>query len=197
MSGCGSPSPHPRTEDPGPRRALLVGVTGSGKSTLARRLGQEAGLPVHLVDEEFGWLPGWVQREPGEQRRLALAGAEEPAWVFDSAYSHYLRDVADRADLIVCLDYRRMVSLFRLLRRSLRRIATGEKVCNGNIETLPLLFSPDSILRWHARSFTRKRRQMADLADRYGPHKVIRFRSPIQARRWVESVKASGRIPRP
>ena len=46
----------------------MHGVTGSGKSTAAVALGRALVLPVHLVDEEFGWLPGWVQRPAEEQR---------------------------------------------------------------------------------------------------------------------------------
>lgn len=40
------------------RRVLFHGVAGAGKSTAAERLGAVLGLPVTLVDEEFGWLPG-------------------------------------------------------------------------------------------------------------------------------------------
>lgn len=181
----------------GPRRILIVGVTGSGKSTLAVRLGRATGLPVHLVDEEFGWLPGWVQRDPGEQRRLALERVAEPSWIFDSAYSHYRHEVARRADLIVCLDYRRWVSLVRLVRRSVRRAISREAVCNGNVETWGTLFSADSILRWHARSFAGKRERIRALADAYGPRKVLRFRSARRAQRWLEGVNAAGRIPWP
>lgn len=164
---------------------------------MAVRLGRATGLPVHLVDEEFGWLPGWVPRTPDEQRRLALDQAAEPAWIFDSAYSLYHRDVADRADLIVCLDYRRWVSLARLIRRSLRRVICREAVCNGNVETWSTLFSADSILRWHARSFDGKRRRIEEVPTHYGPHQVIRFRSPRQAQRWLDGINATGRIPQP
>ena len=55
------------------RRILLHGVAGSGKSTAALALGARLGLPAHLSDDEFGWLPGWVQRSADEMR--ALAGA--------------------------------------------------------------------------------------------------------------------------
>lgn len=52
------------------QRVLLYGVTGSGKSTAAARLGAALGLPVHFVDDEVGWLPGWVERPQDEQRAL-------------------------------------------------------------------------------------------------------------------------------
>lgn len=39
------------------KRVLVYGVTGSGKSTAAVVIGARLGLPVHLADDEFGWLP--------------------------------------------------------------------------------------------------------------------------------------------
>ncbi|WP_372697768.1 adenylate kinase [Arthrobacter sp. JSM 101049] len=177
------------------RRILIVGVTGSGKSTLAGQLGRHAGLRVHLADEEIGWLPGWVQRDPAEQRRMALERAAAPEWVFDSAYGHYHQELAARAELIVCLDYPRLVSLGRLVLRSLRRVTQAEPVCNGNVETWAQLFSRDSILLWHARSFGGKRQRMRSLLETYGPHKVLVFRCPRQTARWLRGVKATGRVP--
>lgn len=39
------------------RRVLIHGATGSGKSTAAARIGRILDLPVHLADEEIGFLP--------------------------------------------------------------------------------------------------------------------------------------------
>ncbi|MEE1620169.1 hypothetical protein ACQ3I4_02120 [Zafaria sp. Z1313] len=64
--------------DSAPRRILIHGTTGSGKSTLALELGAVLGLPVHLVDEEFGWLPDWQPRPVDEQRRMVFAAASAP-----------------------------------------------------------------------------------------------------------------------
>lgn len=193
--GGGTPPPSPASAGAIRHRVLIFGVTGSGKSTLAAQLGRHAGIPVCLADEEIGWLPGWVQRDPAEQRRMALERAAAPAWVFDSAYAHYREELAELADLIVCLDYPRLVSLGRLVRRSLRRAFCAEAVCNGNVETWGGLFSRDSILLWHARSFRGKRRQMRFLLATYGPDRVLLFRSPRQTTRWLRGVKAAGRIP--
>ncbi len=178
-----------------PRRILVHGVTGSGKSSLATELGRLTGLPVLLADEEIGWLPGWTQRPAEEQRRIALERASAPVWVFDTAYGPYRGEIAERADLLLCLDYPRLVSLGRLVRRSIRRVLTAEPVCNGNVETWSRLFAADSILVWHWRSFAPKRVQIDAFLAAYGPAKVVRFRSPRQTRRWLQLVKANGRIP--
>lgn len=160
------------------RRILVHGVTGSGKSTAALAVGQALGLPVHLADEEFGWLPNWVQRPTEEMRRLANIAAAEPEWVFDTAYSAFRDLVEPRADIIVGLDYPRWLSLGRLVRRTLHRAVTRQEMCNGNVETWRQLFSNDSIVLWHFRSFRRKRDAMRDWATRPDGAPLLLLRHP-------------------
>jgi adenylate kinase family enzyme len=167
-----------------PRRILVYGVTGSGKSTLAAELGRITGLPVHLVDDEIGWMPGWVEVGADEQRRRAAALAEHSEWILDSAYGRWRDLVLPRAELIVGLDYPRWLSLSRLLRRTVRRARDKQVVCNGNVETWRQAFSKESILVWHFRSFGRKRACMrAWAAD--PPADVVLLRSPREADRWL------------
>ena len=174
-----------------PQRILCMGATGSGKSTLARELGRITGLPVHYVDEEFGWLPGWVNRDVAGQKLLALEAAAAERWIFDSAYGSYRAEVSACAGLVLCLDYPRWVSLRRLLIRSVRRVVTREQVCNGNLETWRRLLGRASIVRWHFTSFSAKRRHMRELEGLLGPERVLRFSRPRHAKRWLASMEAS------
>lgn len=175
----------------GPRRILVYGVTGSGKSTLARRIGQITGLPWHSMDDEVGWLPGWVERPRAEQRQIVSGIVAGDRWVLDTAYSHWRDVVVDRAELIVALDYPRVVSLARLVRRTLRRAITRERACNGNTESLRQALSADSIVVWHFRSFPGKRERIAAWeADPAAPQ-VLRMRSPRDTELWLKSLRRS------
>lgn len=166
-------------------RILVYGVTGSGKSTLAARLGVLTGLPVHLADELF-WRPGWVMAPSGEQRAGIERFCATDRWILDTAYSGW-RDVAlARAELVIGLDYPRWLSLFRLLRRTVLRVATGRQVCNGNRESLRTLLSRDSILLWHFRSFARKRRRIREWQARGDGPAVRVFRSPRGLDAWLQ-----------
>lgn len=177
-------------------RILVYGVTGSGKTTLARSISDATGLPWHSVDDEIGWLPGWVERPRADQRELASRIAASDHWVLDTAYGHWRVVVLARADLIVALDYARAVSLIRLLRRTARRVVTREPACNGNRETLRQALSRESIIVWHFRSFSSKRRQIAAWeADPTAPP-VVRLRSPRMTQKWLDDLRAQRSAPK-
>lgn len=166
-----------------------VRVTGSGKTTLAQQIGEATGLRWHSVDDEIGWLPGWVERSRDEQRDLASRIASSEEWVIDTAYGHWREVVLARAELIVALDYPRMVSLARLLRRTATRVITRELACNGNRESLRQELSSDSIIVWHFRSFSRKRERIAAWeADPSAPP-VVRLRSPRVTEEWLAELR--------
>jgi adenylate kinase family enzyme len=174
----------------GARRVLCYGVTGSGKSTLALRLGAELGLPVTLVDEHY-WEPGWVPA-PHEQFEEHIASTlNGPRWVVDTAYARHLDAIFRRADVIVALDYPRLVSLARLVRRTYRNIVTRAPLCNGNVDTLRNALSRDSIIRWHFQSWRSKRRRMrAWSADPEVPP-VLLLGTPAETERALAQLRSS------
>ncbi|GAA5158061.1 hypothetical protein GCM10011366_18540 [Ornithinimicrobium tianjinense] len=160
-------------------------MTGSGKSTAAVRLGELLGLPVHLVDEEVGWLPGWVERPTEDQRAIAAGIVAQDTWVLDSAYGKWSDLVLARAEVVVGLDYPRWLSLGRLVRRTLGRWAMRTQMCNGNVETARQILSRDSILLWHVRSFPRKRARMREWESRPDGIPVLRLSHPRELERLL------------
>lgn len=175
----------------GARRVLVYGVTGSGKSTAAARLGQLLDLPLHLADDEIGWLPGWVQRDVDDMRAIAARIVEGDRWVLDTAYGSFRDVVLPRTEVVVALDYPRWLSLQRLVRRTLHRWATGQTVCNGNRERLQQVISRDSVIVWHFRSYRRKTEQIrawTGAGDGIPP--VLRLRHPRELDQALELLSA-------
>jgi adenylate kinase family enzyme len=173
---------------PATERIVLVGVTGSGKSTLAPRIAERIGAPYHSMDDLY-WTPGWVKVPKAERvPRYADIAADE-RWVVDGLPNASRAVLLPRADVVVALDYRRWFSLLRLIRRTVRRVRSGEPICNGNTETLRQALGHDSIIAWHFRSFAEVRREIAALeADPAAPP-VVRLTSQRATDEWLRSLR--------
>jgi adenylate kinase family enzyme len=170
------------------RRIVLWGVTGSGKTTLGRAAAGRLAVP--FVDGDvIGWLPGWVQRDEAEQRRIVAERVADDAWVIDTAWGVWRDLVLPRADLVVALDFSRRVSLGRLVRRTVARNVDGREICNGNVETWRQTFSRDSILLWHFRTFAEKRATIREWEQDPQMPPVLRLTTPSAAERWLASLR--------
>ncbi|MFW6598878.1 adenylate kinase [Propionibacteriaceae bacterium Y2011] len=168
------------------QRVMVYGVTGSGKTTAAARLAGRTGLPWWAIDE-LTWDADWTPVAADEQRRRVSEICAGERWIIDHGYGQWLDVPVGRADLVVALDYPRPVSLAALVTRSLTNVATGRDTCNGNRETWHTLVADESIVRWHFRSFARKRARIRGwVADSPGPD-VKRFTSRRQLADWLRS----------
>lgn len=179
---------------PLPRRILIYGVTGTGKSTAAARLSRITGIPWHSVDDEIGWLPAseapWTNRTDEDMKAIAEDIVARDEWILDSAYRQFREPVLGRVELVVGLDYSRLVSIGRLLRRTFLRVIDQRPACNGNVESLRQTFSSDSILLWHFRSFPGKRARIRAWADDPSAPPVLVFRKAAELDRWLDAQAA-------
>jgi len=174
----------------GARRILIYGVTGSGKTTFARALSDLLGIPWTEADQ-LTFEQNWVQ-VPDEVQRTRIAEiVARDEWILDTAYGKWIDLPLSRAELIIGLDYPRWVSFSRLLRRTFMRVLDRKPVCNGNVETLRLVFSRDSILLWHYKSFARKRARIRAWQQDTNAPPVVHLTSPRAADAWLNSLKAN------
>lgn len=176
---------------PSLQRVVVVGMSGAGKSTIAHRLSRITGAPHVELDALF-WGPGWEPRMPADFRRDVAEAAAADRWIIDGNYGLVRHLVWPRATAIVWLNLSFPRVFSRVLLRTLRRSATGEKLWSGNRESWRrTFFSRESILWWVLRNFASRRRQFAALkqvADD-GLPAWIELRSPGEVDEWLRSVE--------
>jgi len=130
-------------------RILVVGTSGSGKTMLVRNLAKKLGIKDIELDALF-WKENWPQSEPaefGEKITKEIAGAD--GYVIHGNYNKAKDLTWGNVDTVIWLDYRRIVVLWRALKRTITRIITKEELWSGNRETFfNSSLAKDSIVAW-------------------------------------------------
>jgi adenylate kinase family enzyme len=163
----------------------VVGSCGSGKTTVARRIARLlGGTSVHVDD--YIWLPGWRLREREEMLDLLEERLRGPDWVMEGNLGRAavrMWKIADRADLIVWLDFPLRVTIGRLVLRAFKRSCLRQTCCNGNRESLfRTFFSSQSILlyAWRTRGL---RKVIYSKLLQHRPH--VRLTSQRDVDSWL------------
>ena len=170
------------------RKIVVKGSSGAGKSTFAAELSRRLSLAHIELDGLFHGL-GWITATEAQFRarvEAALAAAPD-GWVVDGNYDSNLGDaVVGQADTLVWLDMPLHLKLYRLWRRTIRRVHGRIDLWNGNRETLRNAFlSRNSIFVWAVKTHFRHRRLWP---ARFGSDpRLVRLTSSLGARRCLTS----------
>lgn len=169
------------------QRVVVIGSTGAGKSTLAGRLAARLGGDFVDIDA-LNWGPDWTPAPVPLLRERMSAALAGDCWVVAGNYSKVRDIVWGRADTLVWLDYPLPLVLWRLFRRTVRRVFTQEELWGGNRERFRAQFaSRDSLFVFVLKTHYRRRREYpAELArPEYAHLRVLRFRRPGEMERWL------------
>jgi adenylate kinase family enzyme len=170
-------------------RVNVKGISGSGKTTFARELAGRLGVPYLELDAVHHIGPNWTEATPEQLQASArefMAGAHD-GWVIDGNYENKLGNlVVDAADQIVWLDLPLRSSMRRLLNRTHGRIRDSVELWGGNRESWRGGFLGwNSLFVYTVRAWFRQRRPWSNRFA--GDPRLVRLRSPEEARRWLES----------
>jgi adenylate kinase family enzyme len=177
------------------RRINVVGNTAAGKTHMAAALAELLGLARVELDALY-WGPDWTPSTVQAMRAQVEAATRGDGWVVDGNYSMVRDIVWARADTLVWLDLRLSVVMWRVLRRTLGRMASGEVLWNGNREGWRQgLASRDSIILWALTTHRRRQREFGRLlaTGNWPRLTVIHLRTPAEAAAWLARVRADRR----
>lgn len=173
-----------------PHRVTVSGTSGSGKSTMAQRIAAVLDLPYTELDSLFHG-PGWVPKDDFLDNVESFTSGN--LWVCEFQYDAARPLLADRADLMVWLDFPHALALWRVARRTVSRRIRGEELWNGNREApLRTFFTdPEHVIRYAWATRHRARQRVGSLLGSHPGLPVVRLRSPAEAERWVDGPLAA------
>ena len=170
-----------------PKRILIAGTSGAGKSKLARQISGSLGLPYVEIDSLYHG-PDWTPRADFETDVDAFTSQD--SWVTEWQYGRVRSLLAQRAELLVWLDYPVPLVMWRVTKRTLRRWIGNEELWNGNRE--PGLFHAltdrEGIIRWAWDTRHKTAGLVLELATSQPHLQVVRLSSPAETREWVASL---------
>ena len=124
-------------------KILVIGSAGSGKTTFSRLLSKKLNLPLIHLDKEY-WKAGWVKPEHNEWVEKVSAILVNDKWIIDGNYGSTLEMRVEKADMIIFLDFKRLVCVSGVLKRVFKnRKKQRDDLPEGCIDKLDFKF-----LKW-------------------------------------------------
>ena len=103
------------------KKIFIIGISGSGKSTLAKKISDILKIPHFDLDDIF-WIKKYTKRRLGKSCSLELKKLlnKNKTWVIEGIYD-WGKLAADKANLVIWLNYGINTSTYRLIRRWFNR----------------------------------------------------------------------------
>ncbi len=173
-------------------RVNVIGTSGRGKSSFAKLLAGALRIPYLEMDRLY-WQPNW--QEPSDEAFLPILehALSSDAWVLDGNYTRTTHIKWQRADLVIWIDYSLLLTVYRVIKRSILRAWTKQELWpgTGNCESFARLFSKDSMVLWTLSRYASNRDTFAKaMANEHYAHiEFVRLRSPKEAHGLTENLK--------
>lgn len=156
-------------------KILVIGTSGSGKTTLAEKLSKLLDIKNIELDA-LNWKENWTQSSIEEFRKnIEDSIKDTKGYVLHSNYNKVKDLTWGNVDTVIWLDYSRIVVMWRVLKRTIRRIIIQEELWAGNKETFKNSFlEKDAIVFWAWRTYKKRKEQYSRMVEE-NPYKIKEF----------------------
>jgi adenylate kinase family enzyme len=105
-----------------PEKIHIIGSVGSGKTTLAKELSSKFTIPFHELDNVV-WIrhkSGDIRRTEKERKEYLNTIIQSERWIIEGVHNEdWVADSFRNADLIIFLDTKYSIRIYRIIKRFL------------------------------------------------------------------------------
>lgn len=165
------------------KKILIVGVSASGKSTISRKLGEILNLPITFMDSVM-WKPGWVYVGDEIVAERLKEISTKPEWLIEG---YIVKDARvflfKEADLIIYLDYPRIIPAWRYIKRCFIHRKDARKELEGSPEKFSFKFLRTVWMKWEAITLDEFLDKVED------KRKIVKLKSPMEVEGFINKLK--------
>ena len=171
------------------KKIYIIGTTGSGKSTAAKKISKKFGIP-HIELDSIYQGKNWESLEASLfQQQVTERLLNLQTWITDGNYSQVREIILNQADTVIWLDYPLLTVLFRVIRRTFKRLIDKEELWNGNRESWRrTFFHRENVILWALKTHKRRQKENIKLySNTINSHlKIYRFIKPSELEDWIQ-----------
>lgn len=161
------------------KKVMIIGNNGSGKSYMAQKLSEITNLPLVHLDMLF-WKPGWETPAYEDWVQLQNSIVQKDMWIIDGNHTSTLEIRFQAADLIVFLDFNRIVCLKNVIKRTTKRREDSPDYLDYSINKA---FWKFCFRLW---TFPRNRRKtIIELIEKYKGKQIIIIKNKRQMKTFL------------
>lgn len=175
------------------KRIVVTGASGAGKSTVSRALARQLGAQWIELDA-IHWGPDWTPLDHDTLWSRVDQATRAPAWIIDGSYQALWPLTWGRADTLIWLDLSLPRVMQQVLKRTLKRVFTRERLWAGNQERFrQTLMTRESVIWWAATTWRERREsvQQALAGPDYTHLQVIRLTSRQEVQRFLSNTRTT------
>lgn len=172
-------------------KILVIGSSGAGKTTLAKKLSAMLALP-HTELDAVHHQKNWQPLDDAAFKAQVNTITDGEKWILCGNYFTKSGGVKlwGKADTVIWCDYPFPLVFSRLMRRTLKRTITKEKLWNDNTESFVVnFFSKESVLLWMIHEWKEQQQRYGTLFEKgLKGVRLVRLRNAKDTTVFLETI---------